>query len=202
MFKANSYTLNESIKVRSVRRASMLIVSDRSQLVSAIIKICLIFVFTTLLSSCVATGPVYVEPEIAPNGKSLVILYRKKEFAGSGGGMLFWSNNKKLVSLNVGGYSYAYLEPGNTNFSVGYKPGMIIMNAMLEPNQKYFVQYSSFPPPKENTIFSDSQTWKSDGYAAGAVITTVQQPTLSLMKREIAESEIKSYKFTPSDYAR
>lgn len=70
------------------------------------------------LSGCmVANGPQFAEAPPPETGKALVYMYWPKAFAFAARTADMYVDDKKIGSLNAGGYVYAYVEPGRHQFS-------------------------------------------------------------------------------------
>jgi hypothetical protein len=71
-----------------------------------------------VLSGCmVASGPQFSEAPTPDAGKALVYFYWPKAFAFAARTADIFIDGKKAGSLNAGGYTYVYLEPGRHQFA-------------------------------------------------------------------------------------
>ncbi len=64
------------------------------------------------VSGC-ASGPPFTDAPPPDNGKALVYIYREANFAAAASGAAFFIDERKVVDLLAGGYSYIYLAPGH-----------------------------------------------------------------------------------------
>ena len=103
------------------------------------------FLFFTILliTGCTALGEKYTPAPPPPYDKALVYLFRTSVSTGGFWRTSFMLNNKEVVALHNGGYTWIHLDKGNNEFdskAVNHKN--IGFSASLKAGETYYVEFT------------------------------------------------------------
>lgn len=104
-----------------------------------------LLLITFLLTACAAGGQLYKEIQ-QPNleGKSSVVVFRKKQFADGGSCYTVYVDNKPVGVWGNGGFIRVILAPGEHKISIPHMNGnTLAANANLVANQQAYLEYNS-----------------------------------------------------------
>jgi hypothetical protein len=145
-----------------------------------------------LLASCVAQGPAFTEAP--PSGsKSLIYIYRVKSFALSAETAGFDVDEKRVATLDPGGYTYFYAGPGRYELKQFWPLGLL---TVTEPGLWQYIRQPLAVSAGETHYFRfGTAVGGSSTYRPGIEIRW----TLMEVPAEVARREIADEKFQPPD---